>query len=153
LAIVAILGNNTTTVIVALGIASVPWIARIVRAQVLSLREQEYVTAARALGASARRIMLRHIWPNATAPVIVQATLAMAYTVLAEAALGFLGVGVQPPTATWGSMLRFAFPLLPVAPWLSIFPGVAIFLLVLSLNFIGDALRDLLDPRLRGVIR
>ncbi|MBI4308469.1 MAG: ABC transporter permease [Chloroflexi bacterium] len=153
LVVISVLGNSSGTVIVALAVGTVPGTARIVRAQVLSLREQDYVTAARALGAPATRIMGVHLLPNAFAPIIVIATVSMAFAILAEAALGFLGVGVQPPTPTWGSMLRFSFPLLEIAPWLSIFPGAAIFILVLSWNFVGDALRDILDPRLRGVIR
>ena len=150
LALVAARGPSLTNLIVAIGIANVPWIARVVRSQVLSIREQEYVTAARTVGASDLRILFVHIWPNSTAPVIVQSTLGMGYAVLAEAALSFLGVGVRPPTPTWGSMLQFAFGFLSVKPLLSIVPGTAIFLLVLAFNLVGDALRDVLDPRLRG---
>lgn len=152
-ALVAVLGSTLTNVIIAIGVANIPWMARVVRSQALSVREREYVTAVRALGAGAPRIIFRHIWPNCAAPVIVQGTLGMAYAILAEAALGFLGIGVQPPTPTWGNMLQHAFTLLDLAPRLSIAPGVAIFLMVLAFNFVGDALRDVLDPRLRGLIR
>ena len=120
------------------------------RSQALQIRENEYVTAARALGVSDLRIMFRHVLPNAVSPMIVQTTLGLGYAVLAEASLGFLGVGVQPPTPTWGSILNQGAPLLEQAWWIAFFPGVAIFVLVLSLNLFGDALRDILDPRLRG---
>jgi peptide/nickel transport system permease protein len=151
-ALAATLGASLTTVILAIGIANIPWIARIVRSQGLSVREQDYVAAAIAGGVGHTRVILRHILPNTLAPVIVQATLGMGYAVLVEAALGFIGVGVQPPTPTWGNMLQQAFPLLERQPLLSITPGLAIFLLVLAFNFIGDSLRDVLDPRLRGVV-
>ncbi|MDD5289235.1 MAG: ABC transporter permease [Dehalococcoidales bacterium] len=152
-ALVAVLGSTLTNVIIAIGVANIPWIARVVRSQALSIREKEFVMAARAIGASAPRIIFHHIWTNCTAPVIVQSTLGMAYAILAEAALGFLGIGVQPPTPTWGNMLQHAFTLMDLAPILSIAPGVAIFLMVLAFNFVGDALRDVLDPRLRGLGR
>jgi peptide/nickel transport system permease protein len=152
LGFVAVRGPSTTNIIMAIGIANMPWLARIARSQVLSIREQEYVLAAHTLGAGHLRIMARHISPNTLAPIIVQSTLGMGYAVLAEAGLSFLGVGVPPPTATWGSMLRFAFNFLNRAPWLSLIPGMAIFLLVLAFNLLGDALRDVLDPRLRGSI-
>ena len=148
----AAMGNSLFTVIVAIGIANVPWMARIIRSQALAVREQDYVTAAEAVGLGAGRIMFRHILPNSLAPVIVQSTLAMGYAVLTEAALGFIGVGIQPPTPTWGSMLQQAFPLLARQPLPSIVPGIAIFLLVLAFNLLGDALRDVLDPRLKGVV-
>ncbi|MGE0545205.1 MAG: ABC transporter permease, partial [Dehalococcoidia bacterium] len=134
----------------AIGIAGIPGIARIVRSQVLTVRERDFVLAARTLGANDTRIIFRHIWPNCMAPVIVAATLGMGFAVLAEAGLSFLGVGVRPPTPTWGSMLQFSFGYLSIAAYLSIVPGVAIFLLVLSFNLLGDALRDALDPSLRG---
>ena len=150
--LIAVMGSTLINVIIAIGIANIPWIARIVRSQALSVREQDYVTSAQAAGASKLRIIFRHIWPNSAAPVIVQGTLGMAYAVLTEAALGFIGAGVQPPTPTWGNMLQYAFGLLDRSPILSIAPGMAIFLMVLSFNFVGDALRDVLDPRLKGVI-
>jgi len=145
-------GSSLLTVVLAIGIANVPWMARIVRSQGLSIREQDYIKAAQAGGFSNLRIIFFHILPNSIAPIIVQSTLAMGYAVLTEAALGFIGVGVQPPTSTWGNMMQQAFPLLDRQPLLSIVPGVAVFFLVLSFNFIGDAMRDLLDPRLKGVI-
>ena len=150
--LVSVLGGSLLNVIIAIGTASTPWIARIARSTALSVREQDYVKAARSIGASDLRIIVLHLWPNCTAPVIVQATLTMAYAILIEAALGFLGVSVQPPTPTWGNMLRFAFRFLEEAPMLSFAPGVAIFLAVLAFNFVGDALRDVLDPRLRGLL-
>jgi len=152
-ALAAAIGNSLGTVILAIGIANVPWLARITRSQALALREQDFVAAAQAAGTTTLKLMTRHILPNSLAPVIVQATLGMGYAVLAEAALGFIGVGVTPPTPTWGNMLQAAFPFLEKQPALSVAPGVAIFLLVLAFNLLGDALRDILDPRLRGVVR
>lgn len=152
-ALAAAIGNSLGTVILAIGIANVPWLARITRAQALALRELDFVAAAEAAGTTKMKVMFRHILPNAVAPVIVQATLGMGYAVLAEASLGFIGVGVVPPTPTWGNMLQAAFPFLEKQPALSVAPGVAIFLLVLAFNLLGDALRDILDPRLRGVVR
>ncbi|MGE3599869.1 MAG: ABC transporter permease [Dehalococcoidia bacterium] len=150
LALVSILGPSVRNLLIAIGIAGIPGIARIVRSQVLTVRERDFVLAARTLGANDTRIIFRHIWPNCMAPVIVAATLGMGFAVLAEAGLSFLGVGVRPPTPTWGSMLQFSFGYLSIAAYLSIVPGVAIFLLVLSFNLLGDALRDALDPSLRG---
>jgi peptide/nickel transport system permease protein len=152
-ALAAALGNSLGTVILAIGIANVPWLARIVRGQALGLRELDFVHAAEAAGTTKIMIMARHILPNCLAPVIVQTTLGMGYAVLTEAALGFIGVGIQPPTPTWGNMLQAAFPLLEQQPLLSVAPGVAIFVLVLAFNLLGDALRDILDPRLRGIVR
>lgn len=150
LALVSTLGPSVRNLLIAIGIAGIPGIARLVRSQVLTVRERDYVIAARTLGATDGRIIFRHIWPNCMAPVIVAATLGMGFAVLAEAGLSFLGVGVRPPTPTWGSMLQFSFGYLSIAPYLSIVPGAAIFLLVLSFNLLGDALRDALDPSLRG---
>ena len=150
-ALAAALGGSITTIIIAIGFANVPWMARVIRSQGLSIREMDFVAAAEAGGMSPARIILRHILPNSLAPVIVQSTLSMGYAVLVEATLGFIGVGVRPPTPTWGNMLYDAFPMLEQQPMLSIFPGLAIFLLVLSFNFVGDALRDVLDPRLKGI--
>lgn len=149
LAIVAVLRPNLTNVMVAVGITSIPLFARLTRSQVLSLRERDFVLAAGAMGASDMRIMVRHILPNALSPLIVQATLGLGFAILAEASLGFLGVGVQPPTPSWGSILNQGAPLLERAPWLSIAPGASIFVLVLAFNLVGDALRDELDPRSR----
>ncbi len=148
----AAMGGSLGTVILAIGIANVPWMARVIRSQGLSIREMDYVAAAEAGGMSHFRIIFKHILPNSVAPVIVQSTLSMGYAVLTEAALGFIGVGIQPPTPTWGNMLQQAFPMLEQQPLLSIVPGLAIFVLVLAFNFLGDALRDVLDPRLKGVI-
>ena len=148
----AAMGGSLSTVIVAIGIANVPWMARVIRSQGLTIRELDFVAAAEAGGMSHARIMLKHILPNSVAPVIVQSTLSMGYAVLTEAALGFIGVGIQPPTPTWGNMLQQAYPMLDQQPLLSVMPGLAIFLLVLAFNFVGDALRDVLDPRLKGVI-
>jgi peptide/nickel transport system permease protein len=150
LALVSTLGPSVRNLLIAIGISGVPGLARLVRSQVLTVRERDYVLAARTLGAGGWRIVFRHIWPNCMAPVIVAATLGMGFAVLAEAGLSFLGVGVRPPTPTWGSMLQFSFGYLSIAAYLSIVPGLAIFLLVLSFNLLGDALRDALDPSLRG---
>jgi len=133
---------------IAIGIVYIPAFARLVRGQALSVRERDYVTAARSLGAGHFRIMLRHIWPNVTAPIIVQASLAVGFAIITEAALSFLGVGVRPPTASWGSMLNEGYQYLENAPWMSVAPGAAIFVTVLGLNLLGDGLRMVLDPRL-----
>jgi peptide/nickel transport system permease protein len=148
LAIVALLGPGAVQVTSAIGVVYVPLFARLIRASVLSIREMDYVVAARALGANGPRIAFRHILPNGTAPLIVQGTLGLGWAILVEASLSFLGVGVPPPTPTWGLMLNEGFQFIETVPWLSIFPGVAIFVLVLSFNLVGDALRDVLDPRL-----
>ncbi len=124
-------------------------VSRLVRSQVLSLRGQDFVEAARALGASELRIMLRHLVPNAMAPIIVATTLAVGGFILGESALSYLGLGIQPPTASWGNMLQRAQEYVWNASWLAVFPGVLIFITVLSFNFLGDGLRDALDPRLR----
>jgi peptide/nickel transport system permease protein len=150
LAIVTVLKPSVFNVMLAIGVTYIPIFARLMRSQVLSIRTYDYVSAARSLGANDTRIMLRHVLPNALSPIIVQATLGLGFAVLAEASLGYLGVGVQPPTPTWGSALNQGAPLLERAPWLSIFPGLAILILVLAFNLLGDALRDQLDPRLRG---
>jgi len=153
LALVATLGPSVRNLVIAIGIGSVPGLARLVRSTTLSVRELDYVTAARAVGAGNMRILFKHVWPNCMASVIVATTLGMGFAVLAEAGLSFLGVGVRPPTASWGSMLTFAFQYLRLDPLLSIVPGMAIFLLVLAFNLVGDGLRDALDPRLKGVGR
>ena len=150
LAITAALGPGIGNAMIAIGFVSTPAIARLTRGQTLSIREREFVEAARVLGAPPLRIMARHIWPNVTAPIIVQATLLIASAIVTEASLSFLGVGVQPPTASWGAMLRTGSQYLEVAPWMAFAPGVAIFLTVLAFNFVGDGLRQALDPRLGG---
>lgn len=124
-------------------------VARLVRGQILSLKSQEFVEAGRAMGASEARIILRHLIPNALAPVIVAATLTVGNAILAESALSYLGLGIQPPTPSWGNMLQRAQEYLLKASWLAVFPGVFIFMTVLSFNFLGDGLRDALDPRLK----
>src|SRR5579884_2174161 len=151
LSIVAVLGSGALNVMIAIGLTAIPYYARLARAQTLSVKTYDYVVAARALGCSRMRILAQYILPNSLAPLIVASTLGLAGAVLAEAGLGFLGVGVTPPTPTWGSELNQGFHYLSLNPWLSFFPGFAIFLLVLSFNFVGDALRDVLDPRLRGM--
>jgi len=150
LAIVAILGPGTTNVMIAIGLNSFPIYARLVRAQTLSLKERDFVLAARALGARDSSILFRHILLNALQPVIVQGSLAVGAAVLAEAGLSFLGIGVKPPTATWGVIINDGFAVIRTNPWISVTPGVAIVLFVLSVNLLGDRLRDVLDPRLRG---
>ena len=149
IAFVAFLGPGIWNVILALVIGGWVGYARLVRAQVLAVRDREYVEAARALGASDLRIILRHILPNIIQPVIVQAAIGMAGSILAEATMSFLGLGVPPPTATWGTMLNDARSHLFDAPHIVLFPALAVMLAVLSFNFIGDALRDYLDPRSR----
>jgi peptide/nickel transport system permease protein len=132
---------------VAIGIAFVPAFARLTRGSVLELREREFVTAARALGARDRRLVLRHILPNTVAPLVVQATTSFPVAILAEAALAYLGLGTQPPHPSWGLMLKEAQNFLSMNPWFAVFPGGAIALTVLGLNLLGDGLRDLLDPK------
>jgi len=145
--IVSVLGPSLWNLILALTIWGTPTLSRIVRACVLSLKTEEFITAARTIGASRARLMLRHLLPNAMAPIIVYATLGVAGSLLTAAGLGFLGLGVQPPTPEWGAMLSAGREYVLSAPYLVTFPGLLIFLTVLALNFIGDALRDALDPR------
>lgn len=139
--------GSVLVIIGIIGVTSWMGLSRIVRSNVLSLRETEFVLAARALGASNRRIVLQHILPNTLAPVIVAATLGVAVAILSEAYISFLGLGVQPPTATWGNMLESARQYISDAPWLWFFPGLLITLTLMSINFVGDGLRDALDPR------
>jgi peptide/nickel transport system permease protein len=147
--LVATLGPGLVNVMIAVGLVYWSGYARVVRGQVLSLREWEYVTSARAIGARDGRILLRHILPNVVAPVIVMATLMMGDAILIEATLSFLGIGAQPPTPSWGSILAGGRTYLRLAPWVTIFPGLAIMLTVLGFNLLGDGLRDALDPRLK----
>jgi peptide/nickel transport system permease protein len=151
IAFVAFLGPGLFNLILALSISGWVGYARLVRAQVLAVKQREFVEAARALGANDLRILTRHILPNILQPLIVQAAIGMAGAVLAEATLSFLGLGVPPPTASWGSMLNDARSHLFDSPHLVFFPAVAVMLAVLSFNFIGDALRDFLDPRMQGL--
>ena len=148
IALVAVLGPSLTNVILALSVIGWVGYARLVRGQALRARELEFVQAARALGAGAPRIVMRHVLPTAIPAVVVQATLGMAGAIIAEAALSFLGLGVQPPTPSWGTMLDAGRSHLFDAPHLTIFPGLAIALLVLGFNFLGDGLRDRIDPKL-----
>jgi peptide/nickel transport system permease protein len=147
IALAAFLGPSLTNAMIAIGISATPVFVRLTRAQVLAAKAEDYVEAARALGNPHLRIALRHIFPNIVAPLIVQATLAIAAAVIAEASLSFLGLGQQPPAPSWGSMLNTARNYIDQAPWMAIWPGVSIFLLVLSFNLLGDGLRDALDPR------
>jgi len=147
IALAAFLGPNLTNAMIAIGVSQMPVFARLTRAQVLAAKHEDYVEAARALGNPDRRILLRHILPNISAPILVQATLAIAMAIIAEASLSFLGLGQQPPAPSWGSMLNTAKNFLSQAPWMAVWPGLAIFSLVLSFNLLGDGLRDALDPR------
>ncbi len=139
--------GSVIVIVLILGLTSWMYLARIVRAEFLSLKEREFVLAARATGTSNLAIIFRHILPNTMAPIIVSATLGVASAILSEAYISFLGLGVQPPTATWGNMLDGAYNYVESAPWLWIFPGTLVVLTVLSINFVGDGLRDALDPR------
>jgi peptide/nickel transport system permease protein len=147
LAFTAALGPSLQTAMIAIGIVYMPIFIRLARAQALSLREQEFVEGARALGARTPAILLRHLLPNMGGALLVQASLSVAAAILVETSLSFLGLGVQPPTPSWGSMLRIGVGYLEPAPWVSIWPGFAIFLTVLGINLFGDGLRDALDPR------
>ncbi len=149
IAIVSALGPSIINLMLAISISSVPSYARIVRASVLSIRDQEFIEAAKAIGASNTRIIFRHIIPNSLAPVIVQATLGVASAILSTAGLSFIGLGIQPPAPEWGSMLSGGRQYLRYAWWVTTFPGVAIMITILSLNLLGDGLRDALDPRLK----
>lgn len=149
LAIIAILGGSLTNLMIAVGIASIPDYVRITRGSVLSMREREFVLAARVVGARGPSIVLRHILPNTVAPLIVLATLGTAAAIITGAALSFLGLGIKPPTPEWGNMLAEGREFLQRAPWVAFFPGIAIMLTVLAINLLGDGLRDTLDPRMR----
>jgi peptide/nickel transport system permease protein len=135
---------------IAIAVLSLPGAARVVRGETLSIRERDFVTAERVIGAGSARILFRHVLPNAMAPIIVLASLRVGGAVLVETGLSFLGLGVQPPTASWGSMVNEGARFLERAPWIAMGSGGAIFLTVLGANFVGDAVRDVLDPRLRG---
>jgi peptide/nickel transport system permease protein len=149
LAIAAVLGTGFGNAMIAIGIGFTPSFIRITRGQVLQLRNMEYIHAAKAIGMKDMRIIFNHILPNALNPIIIQATLAMASGILAEASLSYLGLGVKPPAPSWGSMLNQAQTLLNVAPYATIYPGVAIFLAVLGINLLGDGLQQVLDPKIR----
>ncbi len=147
----AVMGSGGQTVVIAIGVVYTPLFFRVVRGSVLAQREQGYVEAATAFGAPAWWIMHRHILPNVLSPIIVQAAICLSYAILIESALSYLGVGVQPPTPSWGTILNEGRGLIELAPWISIFPGLFIMLSVLAFNFVSDGLRDILDPRVRRV--
>lgn len=149
LTIVTVLGHSTTNLIVALGVVYAPRFARVARGSTLSVMTETYVEAARSLGATPARIIRRHVLPNVLSPLLIVSTITLASAVLAEAGLSFLGLGVQPPYPSWGRMLNEGKGYLEIAPWLTIFPGLAVVVTVLSFNLIGDSLRDALDPRVR----
>lgn len=153
MAIAMALGSGTGTVIIAIAITRIPFGGRVIRSVVLSLKEMSFVEAARGLGASHMRIMLRHILPQCVAPYLILATTHLGVAIIIEASLGFLGVGIPPPTPTWGNMLADALNAGLVPPWwLVLFPGLAITITVLAFNLLGDGIRDMLDPRLRGSV-
>ena len=153
LAVISVLEPSILNIMVVIGLTSWMGVARLVRAEVLSLREREFVLSARVSGLSHLRIILRHIIPNAMGPVLVAATLGVGSAILVESALSFLGIGVQPPTPSWGSILALGKDTIQIAWWLSFFPGCAILITVLGYNLLGEGLRDALDPKLRGVKR
>ncbi len=150
LALAATLGAGLGNAMLAIGIGFSPAFIRIVRAQVMTVTNQEYIQAAKAIGARDGRILLRHVLPNSMAPLLVQTTLAMAAAILAEASLSFLGLGVQPPTPSWGQMLNVAQGYITFAPWLAYWPGLAIFFAVLAFNLLGDGVREALDPKVKS---
>ena len=147
--IMVILEPSTTNVVIALGIVRIPIYARVVRGSVLSVKEQEYIEAGRALALGRLRLLFRHILPNCMAPIIITSTLSVATSILIESSLSFLGLGTQPPTPSWGWDLKANLVFIDVNPWIVIFPGLAIFLTTLAFNMLGDGLRDALDPRLK----
>ena len=151
IAIVATLGPSLTNALIAISITQIPSYVRITRSVVLGLRGSEYVQAAKALGSGGPRIVFGHILPNSLSPIMVQLTLSIGSVILEVAALGFLGLGAQPPNPEWGVMIRDGYRQFSRAPWMSIFPGLAIFLSVVGFNLLGDAIRDVLDPRLKNV--
>lgn len=150
LAVIAVLEPSLLNIMIVIGITGWMGVARLVRAELLSLKEQEFVQAARAFGASDLRIIFRHLLPNAMAPVLISATFGIAGAILTESALSFFGLGVQPPTPSWGNILSSGYKYIDFAHWLSIFPGLAILVTALGYNLLGEGLRDALDPRLRG---
>jgi peptide/nickel transport system permease protein len=153
MAIAMALGGGVVTVIVAIAVTRIPFGGRVIRSVVLSLKEMQYVEAARGLGASHQRLMFRHILPQCVAPYLILATTHLGVAIIIEASLGFLGVGIPPPSPTWGNMLSDALNAGLVPPWwLVLFPGVAITITVLAFNLLGDGIRDMLDPRLRGSV-
>jgi peptide/nickel transport system permease protein len=150
IAIVAALGPSLQNALLAIAIVNIPTFGRLVRAKVLSLKEEEFIMAARAQGMKDRRILFHHVLPNSLAPIIVQGTLGIATAILEAAALGFLGMGAQPPEPEWGKMLSDSRQFIQLAPWTVIFPGISIMFTVLGFNLMGDGLRDVLDPRMKS---
>src|SRR5699024_3455401 len=149
IALVAVLGPSLRNAMIAVGIIGIPQFARIIRSAVLSVKETEYIEAARAIGAKHGRTLMQHVLPNCTAPIIVQATLSVGTAILDAAGLSFLGLGAQPPTPEWGAMLSDGRAALQNAPWVITFPGLAIFFVVIGFNLFGDGLRDALDPKMK----
>jgi peptide/nickel transport system permease protein len=144
-----LLGPSRRNAMIAIGVIYAPAFARVVRGAVLAVKSEAYMEAAKVLGASNARLVRQHVVPNILAPLIVLTTLYLSSAILSEAALSFLGLGTQPPEPTWGGMLNIARTYMEISPWMAIFPGLAIAILVLGFNFLGDGLRDILDPRLR----
>lgn len=153
IAVLAILGSGSTNAMIAIGIVYTPIFARVTRASVLSVREEVYVRAARSAGAGHVRIIAQHVLPNVTAPIIVQTSISLAFAILSEAALSFVGLGTQPPDPSWGRMLSEGRGFIEQAWWMAVFPGAAIFVTVLAFNVLGDVLRDVLDPRQRSAMK
>jgi peptide/nickel transport system permease protein len=149
IALTVFLGSSIRTIVLAIGFLNWMAVSRVVRSMFLTLKEQDFVTAAHCLGVKDSRIMVRHILPNAMAPVVVAATLTVGAAILIETAVSYLGLGIQPPTPSWGNMLKNAQVLIWTAPWVAVFPGMMIFFTTLCINFMGDALRDALDPRMQ----
>jgi peptide/nickel transport system permease protein len=147
IALGAFLGPSLTNAMIAIGLSAMPIFARLTRGQVIAIRNEEYIDGAKAIGLPDRWIIVKYVLPNVMSPILVQATLAIASAIIAEASLSFLGLGQQPPNPSWGSMLNTAKGFLEQAPWMSVFPGIAIFLAVQGFNLLGDGLRDALDPR------
>lgn len=150
IAIMTILGSGIVNIFIAIGLLGWAYFARIFRGSILSIKNKEYIEAARALGASNTRIIVRHIFPNSTAPIIVYATMNVGTAIIVEAALSFLGIGVQPPTPAWGKMLSEALSYIDIAPWMMLFPGLAIVITVLGFVLLGDGLRDAFDPKMKN---
>ncbi|KMY50984.1 ABC transporter permease [Peribacillus loiseleuriae] len=150
IAVVAVLGPSLQNALIAIAIINIPNFGRLIRSKVLSVKQEEYIMAARAVGMSDGRILFHHVLPNSSAPIIVQATLAIATAIIEAAALGFLGMGAQPPQAEWGKMLADSRQYIIQAPWTVLFPGLAIMLTVLGFNLMGDGLRDALDPKMKN---
>jgi peptide/nickel transport system permease protein len=149
IAIMTILGSGIVNIFIAIGVLGWAYFARIFRGSILSIKNKEYIEAARALGASNRRIITKHIFPNAIAPIIVYATMNVGTAIIVEAALSFLGIGVQPPTPAWGKMLSESLDFIDIAPWMMLFPGLAIVITVLGFVLLGDGLRDAFDPKMK----